>query len=770
MRLTRRAALAGAGAVALISRADAAFFQGALNNTAVSGPVFAGINIGGGGYVTGLSIAPDGTMVCRCDTNGAYLNSTASIGVWQPIITYNSMPAGSFGFSGGDSGGSLITSQPYGPWEIAIAPSDTNKAYMLWNNGMYYTSNLKSPSISWTQMTNFPTITGANGNSGSNRLYQQKMAVDPANPDVVLIGTPSNGLYATYNGTSGASATFTHITAVTASSGNGTNGIAFDSSSGTTTSGAASPATQTVTAYAGSYGQGVFTTTNGGVSWGAAGSGGPTNIQGGCCASGHYYAAASAVSMYDGAAWHAFSGGGTVVGVTINPFDATWLAGWSNGGGNLTQATISGTSATYAVSNGYQQTGLNPNVPPSDVGWISITNPEYSGIYLAAGGVQFDPITTNRLWFSFGYGVGYWDIPSKTLSGLTNIALTTVTAGIQNMVTTRPVSQPGYDLLCAVEDQQLFQITSLTTAPGNPTVQLGSRANNNSVWDIDWSQSVAGVVAALSSGYYVNTYNYSGYSTDGGSTWTQFSTQPFSTDGGCITCIDHLRMVAVVAGTGKTPVYTTNGGSSWSNTNLPSAEYYHFGGDPPSANPHMLTNDAAGYIYAYSPGNGTYKSNYAGASFDGTFTKQSSTAVGGVYLGSIQAVPGNASYLVACAGYPVSGPYPDSGTHLYTSANGGATWTNVSNVESPFWFGFGQVYPGYTYPTLWVWGFVNKGGAGYTWGVWRSRDLGASDWTYITDWANHLDFPTSLTGDMNDYTKFYMGFAGSSFVYASNVT
>jgi hypothetical protein len=73
---------------------------------------------------------------------------------------------------------------------------------------------------------------------------------------------------------------------------------------------------------------------------------------------------------------------------------------------------------------------------------------------------------------------------------------------------------------------------------------------------------------------------------------------------------------------------------------------------------------------------------------------------------------------------------------------------------------------GYTYPTLWIMGFVNLGGAGYKLSLWRSRDLGASDWTYIVDWpAGHADSPVAVSGDTNNYTKVYIGYSGWSFVY-----
>ena len=58
--------------------------------TVVVDPNWQDLKVGGGGFVRGLDIAPDGTMVGRTDTNGAYLwNGSA----WVQLVTASSMPA-----------------------------------------------------------------------------------------------------------------------------------------------------------------------------------------------------------------------------------------------------------------------------------------------------------------------------------------------------------------------------------------------------------------------------------------------------------------------------------------------------------------------------------------------------------------------------------------------------------------------------------------------------------------------------------------------------
>ena len=49
------------------------------------------VNIGAGGYLSGMDVAPDGTMVVRTDTYGAYIWNGSQ---WQQLVTSTSMPSG----------------------------------------------------------------------------------------------------------------------------------------------------------------------------------------------------------------------------------------------------------------------------------------------------------------------------------------------------------------------------------------------------------------------------------------------------------------------------------------------------------------------------------------------------------------------------------------------------------------------------------------------------------------------------------------------------
>src|SRR5664279_3792261 len=138
------------------------------------------LNIGAGGWLTGIDIAPDNTMVVRTDTYGAYIwNGTE----WQQVVTSTSMPAADVAAGGAQ-----------GVYEIQIAPSNTNILYMEYAGNVYRSDNKGE---SWTKTAFSHVIENPND---AYRMDGQKMAVDPNNSNVVYVGTPQNGLFVTADG------------------------------------------------------------------------------------------------------------------------------------------------------------------------------------------------------------------------------------------------------------------------------------------------------------------------------------------------------------------------------------------------------------------------------------------------------------------------------------------------------------------------------------------------------------------------------------------
>jgi hypothetical protein len=114
------------------------------------------VDIGAGGWLVGIDVAPDGTMVVRTDTYGAFLWNGTS---WTQMVTANSMPANVF--------------YSHAVYELRIAPSNSNVMYMEMSDGLYKTVNKGG---TWIKTT-FPITNQAT--SGDSRMDGQKMAIDP---------------------------------------------------------------------------------------------------------------------------------------------------------------------------------------------------------------------------------------------------------------------------------------------------------------------------------------------------------------------------------------------------------------------------------------------------------------------------------------------------------------------------------------------------------------------------------------------------------------
>ena len=99
------------------------------------------LKIGAGGFLSGIDVAPDGTMVVRTDTYGAYIWTGTS---WKQLVTASSMPS-AFVALGNNKG----------VYEIQIASSNTNVLYMTY---LGYVFKSTDKGTSWTK-TNFTQST-----------------------------------------------------------------------------------------------------------------------------------------------------------------------------------------------------------------------------------------------------------------------------------------------------------------------------------------------------------------------------------------------------------------------------------------------------------------------------------------------------------------------------------------------------------------------------------------------------------------------------------
>ena len=443
------------------------------------------LRIGAGGYVTGLDISPDGsTRVVRTDTYGAYiLNGTQ----WQQLVTTKSMPA--------SVTSSSTTAQ--GVYEVRIAPSNPNIIYMNYM-GLIFKSLDKGVTF---QQTAFAQVTES-PNDGY-RPQGQKMAVDPNNPDIVYVGTPQNGLFVTEDGGN----TWQNVGAIPVSqkdtNGNfpGVDAIAFVPSLGN-----ANGRTNTIFAY--SYGNGVYQSVDGGISWKSIA--GPSSITYAAVSStGMYYVAAGGHSVWSYAknAWtELVTATAGIAAVAVNPLNSNVIAAVNQGGSP---------SISYDAGATWSGVVAKISLGAMDIPWLAT-----SGIYMTSGGLAFDPLVPNKLWLSAGVGVWNTDIPSTGFTWRTLVIWNDRSAGIEQLVTNQVLAPPGGHPIIASWDRPFFYISDPDTYPSTYGPVSGSFAAG---WSLDYASSDPSFIVGIADWWGVEE---SGYSANGGQTWKAFVTYP----------------------------------------------------------------------------------------------------------------------------------------------------------------------------------------------------------------------------------------------------
>jgi chitodextrinase len=693
------------------------------------------LKIGAGGFLDGMSIANDGTMVLRTDTYGTYLwNSNATIpvgnaggtGAWQQLVTSASMPAAFVAHSQSVTTG--------GVFEIQIAPSNSGIMYMVYSvypnqwpplQGIYKSTD---KGTHWTQ-TSFTPITGQDPN-GPNRGWGQKMAINPTNPNIVYFGTAGSGLFKTTDGGN----TWSLDSGVPSAADPGITGIRFN------------PSNSSII-FAASHSNGVYQTTNGGTSWSKL-SGGPSDVMRTAISSnGIYFAIDPSQNLwaYASGAWTEVlqsvpAQGQNIVGVAVDPFNPNHVV-VTLYNGTLNESFNSG-GTWGGWSNGPYGT---PNYVANDIPWLSFGTD--------ANGLNFDPVAPGKLYINGDRG--FW---TTTLSG--NITPSTKPTWIDQSV--------GIEQLVAnsVLVPAVANSTPIATSWDTPVVLTNGSVyastwqppiSHNGVvagWSIDYASTDPNFVVLLADGGYAGGPQSSSYSTDAGNTWTALPTiPPGGSWDGQIAASTPLNFI--FAGAGRQPYYTLNGGNTWNLITLPGVADTS-GFVPAYHNAQFIAADRVlpNTFYVLYRGVGIFKTTNGGA----TWTLVNSSIVSS-WAPSYST---NSSVLRATPGatgdiWLTSGNSSADGT-LGHSTDGGATWTTIPNTVDPTAIGFGKSST--SYPSVYFVGWLNG-----VYGIWQSDDKGAT-WRQVGQFPlGSLDGVRTISGDPNMYGRIYVGFGGSGFMY-----
>lgn len=704
------------------------------------------VAIGGGGFITGLSMDDAGqSFVARSDVHGAWIWDQAA-NRWTLLTTAARM-----------ADRLMQNGVNEGVYEIAVAPSDGRRIYMAVKGAVYRTDDR---GLHWTRPAQSPFPENLDPNART-RLFGPFLSVDPQNPDMLLFGPPDGALWLSRDGAqTWQKADVPAPVAVPEFPAPRPPGILSWFRRG--------KAGEIWIMIAG---RGMYRSVDGGHSFASTGDGakpGPLMIQHADFArDGSLYGvdpAARTVWKYADGRWADLKDSFGLTqkkwtAIAINPEDDTIFI-FDEGG--RTMRSGNGGERWWPV---YRSSRAGDD----DVPWHRLSNQGY----FATGAVMFDPKVKGRLWVGAGFGVFRAQVPSA----IGPLTWESQSRGIEELVGTDIVQTPGHAPMFAgwdfgihvKADLNAFSTTygprervviaaqQVATSPADPLFAATNASDTRQSCCSEDGQSVL-----------------AGFTQDGGKSWARFPTLP--TPPGTRED-DPWRMafgtIAVAANdtaniiweptNNRSPFYTRDRGATWHRVVFP-GEVLPFTG---AHGLYMMTRKtlAADRVrpntfYLVHSGNkqnpqlaGLWRTTDGGA----TWLRVHEGEVAPFSAGSakLRAVPGKAGHLFFTSG--LSGA---NDTRLRRSSDGGGTWQVLDGVTDVDDLGFGKAASGASYPAIYL-----SGRVGGDYGIWRSVD-DAHSWQRLVDFpAGRLDQVTSIAADPDHFGRVYIAYMGSGFMY-----
>lgn len=732
------------------------------------------VQIGGGGYVTGLLTHPhdDELIYTRTDVGGAYRWDHTN-NSWMPLLD------------------EFEDKNFYSVEAMAIDDSDSaaKKLYMAVGRATGSTADIIRSSDqgkpgTWIE-TGLPATVDISGNADF-RWSGDRLAMDPNRPGRFFYGTRQDGLWKNNSIDTSTNTNSKWVQITTAPYGTGTaktregtdkvgiTFVVFDTSGGVNGSGS------TKNVYIGVFGDGVYKSVDAGNTFTAVAGSPLFPVQGKADGSGNLYVTyvdnkdananynGGGVAKWSGSAWSDITPGAVsqpYAGIDIDRNDPNRII-------VAARVTSSSSNDIYLSNDGGMtwSSSKTPNkgsanFPVSSVPWWSDT---LFGSAIAA--VAFAPTSgkPDRVWFTDWYGI--WSTNDITSSSST-IIWNNYEQGHEE-VAAFDIKSPASAgtgtavLFSGVADMAGFRHTDLDAFPNRadimpPSVSGGGleitsydvyEGDNNIVYMVQYSPH-----APSGNGY---------RSVDNGLT-VSLSFDPIADpvlpdalQGGkiAVSAIDSQRIVWLPIN--STPYTSADGGASWTAaTGITATNWVSAATD---SNSSLAANKTGTNIfYMYHPKRGFYVSN-TGATAGETFSQVTGsgipTGVAAFNRYSMKSVPGQDGGLwIALSG---AGTANDG---LYQSNNYGSSFTKLLNVQEAEHVSFGKAAPGSIHPAaIYMYGRAN--GDTEKW-LYRSDDMGAT-WIIINDSAHRFGSGVRvLEADRSVYGRVYVGASGRGIYY-----
>lgn len=456
----------------------------------------------GGGFVTGIDIATDGShMVCDTDVFNGYVRR-ADTSAWSLLLRSDNMPRREIDPI--PNRVALLRAQVgnganNGTFSTRVAPSAAGTIFTAWN-GLLLRSTDTGQTFAITCLEPRQFL----ADTGPSRRFTRSIDIHPGNPDAVLVGTNGDGCYFSNDGFRQHFLTLDLPDTDSDYSGTPAPYLVAFAPDGIP--------------YVHVYGTGLFHAPRGGegqfLFLGGPATASCLSI---CPTTGAVYLCEfrtsntqvkDALHVLQGGDWRRIAGSDNADQLAIDPHDPRHFI-WANENGGWFRTRDGGETLEWSNVTAWRGQG--------ESGWLSCSSKR---VYPSQ--VLFDPVVANRFWLAEGVGVNFADLDEE---GEHELVLHDANNGIQELLATCGISAHGRPTnLLGVMDKGVWRVEDGRVSTWHYCPHPGSESNLSAVAhmrSLDFATDDAEYLAGI-----FNQDGSNGYSEDWGLSWTPFPAPP----------------------------------------------------------------------------------------------------------------------------------------------------------------------------------------------------------------------------------------------------